>query len=611
MEGSVQTEQALLEELCRLRKRVHELEQLTAGQQSGRERVPSAPAPEELEVAFETLTDAIVVYDTAGSVIRTNSAFYRLIGTTTQPNYLLQTMYEQSSNIHVCDAEGQILPSEQWPISRILQGEVLSGENTTDITLFTLDQREIRVCISGAPLRNEYGHIIGAVANLHDVTEQRKLEQRTYEALAALLAMAEEIVQDANHLQQADTSERLAEAPESSISRTLQRLVELARHILGCRRYSVTRIDPQTEELHLVAVVGASPQEQQRWRSRIDTTCLGDHIANQQILNNIRAGKLTILDLPKRHEIFGAQHYLLVPMRSGSRLIGLLSLDYGNEPHSFSREEMALAEAMSKLTVLVLERAEAQASHLALLEAAHRMDEFLSIASHELRNPLTTINGNLQLAKRHLNLLSLPDNLSADVIDHLDVVQELLSRAQHQVQIQNRLVSDLLDVSRIQANRLHLRLHHCDLIEIVRTTLEDLRAVTPLRTIKLAIAEGATAPIFADGDRISQVVSNYLTNALKYSPAEQPIDVRVEIIDGSARFSVSDKGPGLGLEEQTCLWQRFYRVPGIAAQGSFSVGLGLGLYICRTIIEHHQGEVGVQSMPGQGSTFWLTLPLTI
>ncbi len=237
------------------------------------------------------------------------------------------------------------------------------------------------------------------------------------------------------------------------------------------------------------------------------------------------------------------------------------------------------------------------------------MDEFLSIASHELRNPLTTINGNLQLAKRHLNLLSLPDNLSTDVIDRLDMVQELLSRAQHQVQIQNRLVSDLLDVSRIQANRLHLRLHSCDLVEIVRTTLEDLRAVTPLRTINLEIAEGTTAPILADGDRISQVVSNYLTNALKYSQAKLPIEVRVEVIDGTARFSVSDKGPGLGAEEQTRLWQRFYRVPGMVAQDSFSVGLGLGLYICRTIIEHHQGQVGVQSAPGQGSTFWFTLPL--
>ncbi len=610
MEGSVQTEQTLLEELSRLRKRVHELEQLTAKQQVGLEPVPSAPTQEELEVAFETLTDATAVYDTAGRVIRTNSAFYRLIGTTTQPYYLLQAMYEQGSDIQMRNAAGQVLPAEEWPIHRILQGEVLSGENTTDITLFTLDHREIHVCISGAPLRNEYGHIIGAVVNFHDVTEQRKLEQRTYEALTALLAMAEEIIQDSSHIHHLDTTQHSTEEPESSISRTVQRLVELARHILGCKRYSVSQIDPKTEELHLVAVVGAPPKEQQYWRSRIDTTHLSDHITDPQILNNIRAGKPTILDLPKRNKLFAAQHYLLVPMCSGSRLIGLLSLDYGNEPHSFSREEMALAEAMAKLTVLVLERAEAHASRLALIEAAQRMDEFLSIASHELRNPLTTINGNLQLAKRHLNLLSLPDNLSAGVTEHLDIVQELLSRAQHQVQIQNRLVGDLLDVSRIQANRLQLRLHHCDLIEVVHTTLKDLRAVTASRTINLEIAEGIATPILADGDRISQVVSNYLTNALKYSPAEQPIDVRIEVTDGIARFSVSDKGPGLTPDEQARLWQRFYRVPGIVARSSFSVGLGLGLYICRTIIEHHQGQVGVQSTPGQGSTFWFTLPLT-
>lgn len=606
MEGSVQTEQALLEELTRLRARVSELEQLIARQQFGLEQVPPTPTREELEVAFETLTDAIAVYDTNGRVVRTNSAFYKLIGVATQPYYLLQPMHERGTSVHIRDTQGHTLPFEQWPVCRILQGEVLSGENTADITLSTLDKREIQVCISGAPIHDDYGHITGAVANFHDVTERRKLEQRTYEALTALLAMAEEIVQDSRHTHQPDHPEYTTEPPESAISRIVQRLVELSRHILGCKRYSITQIDAKTEELRLIAVVGASPQEEQRWHSRIDTTRLSDHITDQGILNSIRAGKPTILDLSRRNVLFGAQHYLLVPMRSGSQLIGLLSLDYGRAPHIFSREEMALAEAMAKLTVLVLERAEAHANKLALLEAAQRMDEFLSIASHELRNPLTTINGNIQLAKRYLNLLSPPEDVRA----HLDMVQELLSRAEHQVHIQNRLVGDLLDVSRIQANRLNLRLHFCDLADVVRATLEDQRAVTPLRTINLEIADGITAPILADEDRISQVVSNYLTNALKYSPAELPITACVEVIDGMARFSVSDKGPGLPPEEQTRLWQRFYRVPGIIAQGGFSVGLGLGLYICRTIIEHHQGQVGIESTTGQGSTFWFTLPLT-
>jgi signal transduction histidine kinase len=113
----------------------------------------------------------------------------------------------------------------------------------------------------------------------------------------------------------------------------------------------------------------------------------------------------------------------------------------------------------------------------------------------------------------------------------------------------------------------------------------------------------------ADPDRIGQVVTNYLTNALKYSIAAMPVDVHLTVEQGLARVAVRDRGPGLPLEEQQRLWQRFYRVAGINVRSGSGVGLGLGLYICRSIIERHYGEVGVQSAPGQGSTFWFTLPL--
>ncbi len=282
-----------------------------------------------------------------------------------------------------------------------------------------------------------------------------------------------------------------------------------------------------------------------------------------------------------------------------------------------ARQQATLAETMSKQAALVLERerlqreqAEAQAKEFALLEASQRMDEFLSIASHELRTPLTTINGNIQLARRHLHLLPQPDVVQESYSENLGIVLELLNRAEHQVRIQNRLVSDLLDVSRIQSNRLNLHLHYCDLLEIVRETVAAQRAATPLHLITLTITDIMTIPIMADGDRVGQVISNYLTNALKYSPTSQPVEVSVVIIDGTrARVSVSDKGAGLSVEEQAHLWQRFYRVPGITAQSDSGVGLGLGLYICRTIIELHQGQVGVESTPGQGSTFWFTLPI--
>ncbi|HLX59375.1 MAG TPA: ATP-binding protein [Ktedonobacteraceae bacterium] len=247
---------------------------------------------------------------------------------------------------------------------------------------------------------------------------------------------------------------------------------------------------------------------------------------------------------------------------------------------------------------------------LDLREMKERMDEFLSIASHELRTPMTTIKGNIQLAKIRLNhaIHDLPAG-NDTLQDNLAEIQMMLDRALRQVNVQNRLVRDLLDISRIQADKLELQQEWCELLTIVCEAIEDLRSATPARVIHTILPAEETMPIFADAERIGQVIINYLNNALKYSPTNCPVEVRLVKEGKIARVSVSDQGPGLLPVEQERIWERFYRVEGIERQRGFSVGLGLGLHICRAIIEQHRGEVGVESTKGVGSTFWFTLPL--
>ncbi|MGH2481525.1 MAG: sensor histidine kinase, partial [Ktedonobacteraceae bacterium] len=220
------------------------------------------------------------------------------------------------------------------------------------------------------------------------------------------------------------------------------------------------------------------------------------------------------------------------------------------------------------------------------------------------------LKGTLQLLQRRVQHFSTRTEIPpSEIHAFLANCSERLTGAVRQVDVQTHVINDLLDVSRIATNILQMEREPCDLVSVVRETIADLRLTALSRSLLLAVPEHLTLMVLADRYRIGQVVRNYVTNALRYAPADQPIQIGLSAQEQSARVWVQDRGPGLSKEEQEEVWQRFRQVKGGAAQGGSEKGLGLGLYLCQMLIAAHQGQIGVESTPGEGSTFWFTLPL--
>ncbi|MEO8955995.1 MAG: ATP-binding protein [Ktedonobacteraceae bacterium] len=578
----------------------------------------------ELAATFEAMSDSVVVYNSQGQILSFNAATRRLFGLHSFPakdeeqvkqELLLQAVYH--------DEHGQTLPEKQRPLFRILKGSMFTGDNAADVLVRTPDGRDVVLNMSGAPIKSETGTIERAVLIYRDVTARRRLEQRTSEALRALLAMAEILVQFPEHLQSGEDS--TVPPTLSETEQVGQRVVELTRSVVESMHVVMLSIVLEEDIVRPVAAVGFTQQQEQQWRERLTTSShLESYIGSEELLAHLKNDEVIILDgmtLPLHtHALpYYVGTVLVAPIRVGNRLVGLLCIDDGSREHTYRSHEITLLQTIARLTALILaraqlqrEHAEAQANERALRETNRRMEEFLGIICHELKTPLTVMRGSLQLAERKVKRLVATEALLPDEMRRFAPVQALMERARNQIVVQDRLVNDLLDASRVQAQTLRLLLAPCDLVSIVQEAVEDQRQMAPDRTLHIQLPAQKEVVVCADADRLVQVVTNLLTNALKYSPSDRPVDVCLSVEGTMVKVSVQDLGPGLSLKEQERVWERFYRVPGIEVQsgsGTSNVGLGVGLYVCRTLIEKHGGQVGIQSQPKEGATFWFTLPL--
>jgi PAS domain S-box-containing protein len=463
--------------------------------------------------------------------------------------------------------DGRFMPHDTSPTARILRGETLEERDAEHLIERPDGTRRI-VIAHPKPLKNERGEITGAINCLFDITERKQAEEARRESEEMFRTLADNMPQLT-----------WMAYPDGYVFWYNQRW------------YEYTGATPESQKgwgwqsVHHPDVL---PQVMERWQRSIAT---GEPFE-------------MVFPIRRADGVFHPFLTRIVPVKDEQ---GRVLRWFG--ANTDVTEQVRLHEAL-------------QASERALQEANQRKDEFLSIASHELRTPLTSAKANIQIIARRLDrMLTQSATNTKNTMEpaiRLEPLRLLLERSERSLNRLAELVDDLLDVSRIQAGKLEMRPQRANLAEIVREAIEEQVAAWPEREVRVrGLLSDPVQRVWthADPERIRQVVTNYLSNALKYSPPGRPIDVwldtsrRVrENAKPVVRVCVRDEGPGLTPEQQVHLFERFYRVDGIDHQQGSGLGLGLGLYISRTIVERHGGQVGVESALREGSTFWFTLP---
>lgn len=277
--------------------------------------------------------------------------------------------------------------------------------------------------------------------------------------------------------------------------------------------------------------------------------------------------------------------YLAVPVISSTGTV-IGGLFFGHSlPGKFNADHEALVINLAAQTAVALDNSKLFEEIKALNE---KKDEFIALASHELKSPITTVKGYLQLLQKKEN----------------DSVSKLfLERSLYQINKLNSLISDLFDVSRIEAGKLELLYEEFDLKLQITEIIETFRYSNPTHTI-LFNCDKEKCLVVADKQKTEQVIINLLSNAIKYSPDADKVYVEVLHAVKAVTVKIRDEGIGMHEEQQNKIFNRFYRV-----EGEPNVtGLGLGLYLSKEIIERHHGNIFVVSSKGKGSEFIITIP---
>lgn len=484
-----------------------------------------------------------------------------------------QQIFGYSENEAVGNSITMLIPEEKWHEETLILNKIRKGEKIDhfETTRVHKNGNKISVSITVSPVKDKKGNIIGASKVARDIT----LRVQTQEALERYSRNLEILNSVGKTI-----SENL------DVQEILQRVIDITQKLTSSTIGIFFYESKETGGKQALCFSGASENLLQglleydfgdnfSWVH--SELCLTPDI-DKDPGNSPKIYK-------ELGEKFGLKSYVAVPIipASGKAIGGILLAS--NKKHHYNPEHQSLLKNIASQAASALQNS---MLYEQVKELSEKKDEFIALASHELKTPLTTIKGYLQL------------------LSHMNIEEKaalFLQKSLGQTEKLNTLIEDLLNMSRMNKGQLEYHYQIFDLRELTQEIVKTFEYSSKSHSVSSCLGE-ATVFVAADPQRIEQVIINLLTNAVKYSPHADKLKITLIDQDDQVLFKVRDFGFGLSQEQQEKLFQRFYRAE--SAKGIN--GLGIGLYLSKEIIHRHGGQIGVKSELGKGSEFYFSLP---
>jgi PAS domain S-box-containing protein len=534
---------------------------------------------ELLQTVLDQMPEGVLIAEApSGRAILGNRQYQTLTGIRPPDSeFSMIADYARGGLIH---ADGTSYAAEKYPIVRtILHGEVIKSEHVR----FRRRNGDVRdFSVNATPVRDSQGRMLAGVVVLSDITEQREAEARATFLVQATEALASSL----------DYRTTLTKVAELSVPRIAD--------------WCSIHVWEEGRTIRAVATAHHDPAKAQLVRELLDRYPINPDAAGP-IIQVLRTGKPLLIENVSDADIVatarseehlhllrtaGLKSVLVLPLVARDEVLGAIAFTMAESGRRFSPQSRDLAEELVRRAALAIDNARLYKD---AQEAIQARDDFLSMASHDLRSPLAGL-----LLRSHF-LLDVAQKSPGDLRRETTLPSVLA--IDRQVTRIATMLDALLDVSRIHAGRLTLELEEVDLATVAREVVGRLDEL--LQKSGCTWRLDAAAPVIGRWDRlrIEQVVMNLVSNAAKYG-AGHPVEISVGAANGRASLRVTDHGVGISPEHQTKLFQRFERV---GDKNAFQ-GTGLGLWIVRNIVEAMDGRIRVESEVGQGATFIVTLP---